>query len=44
MEYYSYLLQRPSGNRGTSRSETIDSLPISAPEKAQLLQRLAPIK
>jgi hypothetical protein len=44
MEYYSYLLQRPFGNRGTSRSETIDSLPISAPEKAQLLQRLAPIK
>jgi hypothetical protein len=44
MEYYSYLLQRHFGNRGTSRSETIDSLPISAPEKAQLLQRLAPIK
>ncbi len=44
MEYYSYLLQRPFGSRGTSRSETVDSLPISEPEKAQLLQRLAPIK
>ncbi len=44
MEYYSYLLQRPFGSRGTSRSETIESLPLSQPEKAQLLQRLAPIK
>lgn len=45
MEYYTYLLERPSfGGRSSSRSETIASLPISEPEKQQLLQRVAPIR
>jgi hypothetical protein len=44
LDYYQYLLQRPSGARGTSRAETVEILPISDPEKRQLLQRIAPIR
>jgi hypothetical protein len=44
MDYYQYLLQRPFGGRGTSRAETVEGLPISEPEKLQLLQRIAPIR
>lgn len=44
LDYYQYLLQRPFGARGTSRAETVEILPISDPEKRQLLQRIAPIR